>query len=75
MKALVAGTAVTGLPAVSEVKALQLTEHDVVVIKMPGYITASIHETFQKEWTARFPSVKCLLLGEGADIEILKGIK
>lgn len=75
MKALVAGAAVAGLPPVAEVKVLQVTEQDAVVLKYPGYLRMHNIAALKAEWAKEFPNVRCLVLTEGMDIEVLKGAK
>jgi hypothetical protein len=75
LKSLVAGTAVAGLPPVKEVNTLNVTEHDAVVLKFKELLSAEKTVRLISHWNQYMPGIKCIVLGDGADIEVVRNIK
>jgi hypothetical protein len=74
LKSLTAGGAILGLPQINEVKELRYSEKDVVVLKVSGCIKSELVEKITQEFHANMPGIKVLILSEGIDIEVLRGI-
>lgn len=72
LKSLVAGSALAGLPPVKEVKTLQVTKEDAVVIRFQEPLSQSCAERIMESWTRQFPGVKLVILDHVADIEVLR---
>lgn len=75
IKGLLAGTAIAGLPAASEVKRLTVTESDSVIITFPGTLTDQARREIASGWSSKFPNVPVSILEDGMDILVLKNVK
>lgn len=71
LKSLMAGT-VAGIPAVKSVEVLEVKPAELLVITFPKSISYEAASRLKEVFARELPGVKALVLGDGAELRVVK---
>jgi len=60
------------LPELTRVEVIELRPNDALVLRCPGPITADQAEQLRQELQHKFPDRRCLVLGDGLTLDVLR---